>query len=95
MLVDGRLISSDTSSTNVFLFATSRPARVPLDAFEAGLSKAIGPDAGREIAALYRWFNTDGATCLSPGKGGTAALGVTPTQMRDWAARVPWEQIAG
>lgn len=68
---------------------------VPLDRFEAGLSKALGSDAGREIAALYRWFNTDGASYLSPGGKGAAALGVVPTQMRNWAARAPWERIVG
>lgn len=70
-------------------------AAVPLDGFEAGLSQAIGPDAGREIAALYRWLNADGARHLAGAAGGAAALGVEATTMRDWAAHVPWEALAG
>ena len=70
-------------------------AAVPLDGFEAGLSQAIGPDAGREIAALYRWLNAEGAEYLAEGAGGAAALGVEATAMRDWAAHVPWDALAG
>ena len=68
---------------------------VPLDAFEAGLGQAIGPEAGREIATLYRWLNAGGAAHLSAAANGTAALGVTATAMRDWAGHVPWEALAG
>jgi uncharacterized protein YbjT (DUF2867 family) len=70
-------------------------AAVPLDAFEAGLGQAIGPEAGREIAALYRWLNADGAEHLSAAANGTAALGVETAAMRDWVGHVPWEALAG
>ena len=80
-------------------FETARGAphayrAVPLDMFESGLARAIGPDAAREIAALYRWFNTDGSPYLSPDSEAAAALDVTKAPMHDWVAGVPWEQIA-
>lgn len=68
---------------------------VPLEVFEAGLSQAIGTEAGREIAALYRWLNAGGADHLAAAAGGTAALGVQATPMRDWAVHVPWNALAG
>ncbi len=79
-------------------FSTTRDAphdyaAVPLDAFEAGLSQAIGPEAGREIAALYRWLNSGGADHLARSAGGAQALGVAAAPMRDWAANVPWDAL--
>ena len=80
-----------------FMAARGTPhaySAIPTDTFEVRLSQVIGQEAGRGIAALYRWFNTTGAPHLAPGPEGTAALGVTPTAMRDWAAQMPWEAIA-
>lgn len=73
-------------------------AAVPLDTFEAGLNGALGAPVGTEIAALYRWLSGNGAVHLHITRGGrrngAEALGVSPLSMANWAAQLPWEQIA-
>lgn len=68
-----------------------RYAPIPLDRFEAGLSQAIGPAVGREVAALYRWLASQGRDLLGhTGHKAAHALGLAPTSAEAWAQRQDW-----
>lgn len=68
---------------------------VPLEGFEAGLSQAMGPEIGREITALYRWFAGEGRPLLDrTGTSAAQALGVALTDARSWSLHQDWVRHA-
>lgn len=70
-------------------------APIPLPGFEAGLSQALGPVVGREIAALYGWFADEGRTRLSVDTSQAAAiLDITPTPYATWIKGQGWAAAA-
>ncbi len=67
---------------------------LPLDGFEAGLSNALGADAGREITALYRYLSVAGAPLLQVNPDWQDILGVKATPMSAWIGCMPWDTLA-
>ena len=65
---------------------------VPHDAFEQGLSQALGAEAGRSIADMYRWLvgreDTELFTVDPPRL--EAAFGFTPTRLEPWIREQNW-----
>jgi len=73
--------------------AGHRYAAIPVDAFEAGLAPAIGADAAKAIAELYRFLSGDGADMLRVGDDWQQLLDVRPRSMSEWIEGVPWPQL--
>jgi NAD(P)H dehydrogenase (quinone) len=67
-------------------------ASIPLPAFEAGLTQAMGPDVGREIARLYGWFAGDGRSHTGQtGEAATRVLGLSLVTAEAWARKQDWQ----
>ncbi|REE99831.1 NmrA family NAD(P)-binding protein [Thermomonospora umbrina] len=78
-----------------FTEVLGRPVRFasrPVDAFEAGLAEAFGPEAAAAIAGSYRWMAGPGAAGLYA--AADPVLDVRPTPLRAWIAGRPWRDLA-
>lgn len=68
---------------------------VPHDAFEQGLSQALGAETGRSIANMYRWLvgreDTELFTVDSPRL--EAVFGFTPTRLEPWIRGQDWSGV--
>ncbi len=78
--------------------AVGRPVAyfpVGLADFAAGLNATLGDGVGTQIAAVYRWYQGDGASRLRVDlKPALAMLPIRPTKFADWAKAQDWNALA-
>ena len=70
---------------------------VPADAFEKGLAEALGPEAARSVAAMYRWMAEDGGDGLFTADADALreTFGVGRLlRLQEWVERQDWEALA-
>ncbi|MET7952181.1 NmrA family NAD(P)-binding protein [Micromonospora sp. NPDC005324] len=67
-----------------------------VDAFQEGLTFALGAEAATGVAGIYRWVGQGAGRDLFDLEPATMSevLNVTPTPIADWVAARPWQQFA-
>jgi len=92
--LDGEGVASSFSEA---LGRTVRYVMVPHDAFERGLSSALGAQTGKSVAQMYRWMVGRERTALFTADAGLLnhTFGVEGTPLKRWIRQQNWRLSEG